>query len=81
MKIEYEDNQNRGNSQAGKEYNEIFLATCDSEDDRLLFVQNSELVMSINLKGDFVIQAHHDFTVYRNLKRISKLELKAILEA
>jgi len=81
MEIKYEDNQTkRRGVKPGGEYNEVFLATCNTKDDRLLFVQDGKLIMGINIKGDFVVQANNDLSLYKNLKKLSRLELKAILE-
>lgn len=80
MEIEYEDNQRKGKQVLGKEWNEVFLATCNKRDDRLLFVQDGKLVMGINIIGEFIIQNNSDLSLYKNLKKLSKLEVKVILE-
>lgn len=65
----------------GKKYNEVFIATCNEADDRLVFIQEGKMVMALNLIDKFVIQSHHDLSLYSNYKRVSKLELAVILEA
>ena len=79
--VEFKQESPEAKAIVGDENYEVFLATCNNKDDRLLFVKYGELIMGINIKGNFVIQTDINFSVYKNLKKISLLEVKAILEA
>jgi len=81
MKIEFKNKEDEKKEPIlGEENDEVYLATCDLPDDRLLFVKRGKLIMGINLTSNFVIQDHHDVRLYTDLKKVSKLKLKAILE-
>ena len=82
MEIEFvSDEEESCRPELGKDRNEIWLATCNKKDDRLLFILCGKLVMAFNTTGNFIIQNNHNLDLYRNLKKVSKLEIKAILEA
>lgn len=82
MEIEFvSDEEESCRPELGKDWNEIWLATCNRKDDRLLFIQDGKLVMAFNVTGDFIIQDNRNLDLYKNLKKVSKLEVKAILEA
>ena len=59
---------------------EVYLARSCKDDDRLLFVRDGKLIMAMNT-NTWRLQVGGSLDLYGNLKRVSRLELKAILEA
>ena len=59
---------------------EVYLARSCRDNDRLLFVRDGKLVMAMNT-NTWRLQVGGSLDLYGNLKRVSKLELRAILEA
>jgi hypothetical protein len=58
---------------------EVYLARSNKDDDRLLFIRNGKLIFAMNTTN-WQMQVNNNLGLYGNLKKVSKLEIKAILE-
>ena len=59
---------------------EVYLARSCRDNDRLLFVRDGKLVMAMNT-NTWRLQVGGSLDLYTKLRQVSKLELRAILEA
>lgn len=80
MELEFTQEEEENNKPITFYGDEVYLARSCQNNDRLLFVRDGKLVMAMNT-NTWRLQVGSSLDLYNNLKRVSRLELKAIFEA